>query len=103
MRVFRGSLLEFQNKIITNDLFSEIERNYIEVIGRTASPSERNSWRASLPRLEAVLRLADLSQDITIALEERIPYFSKRIDACLFGHTPDGAPSSVIVELKAWS
>lgn len=103
MRVFRGSLQEFQAKLITNDLFSEIERNYVDVLGRTASPSERNSWRASLPRLEAVLRLANLSQDVAVTLEERIPYFSKRIDACLFGHTADGTPSSIIVELKAWS
>src|SRR5688572_22239297 len=103
MRVFRGSLQEFQTKLITNDLFSEIERNYLDVLGRTASPSERKSWRASLPRLEAVLRLANLAQDVTVTLEERIPYFSKRIDACLFGHTIDGKPSTVIVELKAWS
>jgi hypothetical protein len=39
---------------------------------------------------------------VHITLEERIPYFSKRIDACLFGHTEDGTPHTVIIELKGW-
>lgn len=101
-RVFRGSLREFQAKLWNNSLFAEMDANYPRVVGHSPAPGERNSWRASLPRLGGALQLADLPADVHVALEERIPYFGKRMDACLFGHTQDGRPWTVVTELKAW-
>jgi hypothetical protein len=103
MRIFSAPLEEFQHKLVTNELFRDMEAAFASVVGHTAMRSEAASWRASLPRLEAALRLARLRPDVHVALEERIPYFSKRIDACLFGHTSGGTPHAVIVELKGWS
>jgi hypothetical protein len=101
MRVFSSALSEFQQRLLTNDLFEDLIGNYPKVVGRSVSPGEANSWRASLPRLEAILRLAALPPDVWISIEERIPYFAKRIDVALFGLDTNGQPNMVIVELKA--
>lgn len=102
MRVFDGTLGEFQYKSQTNELFSDLERRFPLVAGYSVGRSEASSWRTSLPRLDGALRLAQVPTDVHICLEERIPYFGKRMDACLFGHTGDGQPYSTIVELKGW-
>jgi uncharacterized protein len=102
-RVFSAPLEEFQRKLLTNDLFRELERTYPTIVGRTPAPSEAGSWRASLPRLEAIIRLAQLPPSVYVTLEEGIPYFSKRIDVCLFGHTAEGLPHVVVIELKGWT
>lgn len=75
MSVFSASLEEFQRKVMTNEIFRD---------------------------LEAGFRLAELRVDVHVTLKERIPYFSKRIDACLFGHAADATPFAVIVELRGW-
>ena len=102
MRVFSGLLQEFQHKLQANTLFLDMQNHFPQVVGRTPSPGEAVSWRASLPRLDYALRSAGVPGDVHVTLEERIPYFGKRMDACLFGHTKEGNPYSVIVELKGW-
>jgi uncharacterized protein len=103
MRVYRSMLKEFQQKLVTNELFDDLASNYPNVVGRSVSAIEAHSWRASLPRLEGILRLAALPEDSWITVEERVPYFAKRIDVALFGHDGNGRPNIVIVELKAWT
>ncbi len=76
---------------------------YPKVVGRSPSPNEVGSWRASLPRLEAVLRLARIPEDADDAFEEKIPYFSQRADVMLAGHDLQGRPHIIVVELKAWT
>jgi hypothetical protein len=102
MRIFSADLEEFQHKILTNEIFRDLEAGYPRVAGHSVGYGEAASWRGSLPRLEAAVRLAKLPGDVHVTLEERVPYFSKRIDACLFGHTRDGDPHAVILELKGW-
>jgi len=102
MRVFGGTLQEFQDRLLTNELFSGLVRDFPRVVGYSVGRSEESSWRGSLPRLEGVLRLAKLPPDVYITIEERLPYYSERMDACLFGHTDEGQPYSVVVELKGW-
>lgn len=72
-------------------------------MGHTPPQSEARAWRTSLPYLGQVMALADLPERTSIALEVRIPYYAKRIDALLFGHDAHGRSNAVIVELKAWS
>lgn len=103
MRVFSGTLDTFQRKILLNEIFRDLEARFPHVVGHTVAPGEASSWRGSLPRLEAALRLAELRGDVHVTLEETIPYYSKRIDACLFGHNCDGRPQAVVVELKGWT
>lgn len=103
MRVFSGTLDTFQRKILLNEIFRDLEERFPHVVGHTVAPGEASAWRGSLPRLEAAMRLAELRGDVHVTLEETIPYYSKRIDACLFGHNCDGKPQAVIVELKGWT
>ena len=102
MRISSSSLSSFQSKLLTNGLFETLTQAYPRVVGRSVSPSEASSWRASLPRLEAVLRLADLPGNVWISLEERIPYYAKRADVVLFGYDMSGQQHMVVIELKAW-
>lgn len=102
MRVFSAPLEEFQAKLVANELFRDMEARFPAVFGHTVGQREISAWRGSLPRLELALRGAALPGDVHVTLEERIPYFSERIDACLFGHTQDGDPHTVIIELKGW-
>jgi hypothetical protein len=102
MRVFSGSLQQFQHQLQAGTLFLDMQARFPQAVGRTPAPSEAASWRGSLPRLDYALRAAGVPGDVHLTLEERIPYFGKRMDACLFGHTHDGMPYSVIVELKGW-
>lgn len=102
MRVFSSGFREFQGKLIRNELFDELGQRYPQVVGRSAAPSEVNSRKVSHPRLEMILGLANLPDDVWISIEEQIPYYAKRIDAVLFGHEGQGRPNMVIVELKAW-
>jgi hypothetical protein len=67
MRVYSSTVADFQRKLMTNELFDEIQKSYPKVVGRSPSPSEVGSWRASLPRLEAVLRLARIPEDAYVA------------------------------------
>src|SRR5262249_34175485 len=103
MRVYSSTVTDFKRKLMTNELFDELQESYPKVVGRSPSRSEVGSWRASLPRLEAVLRLAQTPEDTYVALEEKIPYFSKRADVMLAGHDLQGRPHITVVELKAWT
>jgi hypothetical protein len=103
MRIFTSSLAEFQYKLLTNELFEQLHRDFHRVVGRSVGPRESHSWRASIPRLDHVLRLAKLPENVWIAIEQTVPYYSKRIDAVLFGCNKQDSPNMVIVELKAWS
>jgi uncharacterized protein len=103
MRVYSSTVADFQRKLLTNELFDELQKSYPKVVGRSPSPSEVGSWRASLPRLEAVLRLARIPEDAYVAFEEKIPYFSERADVMLAGHDLQGKPHITVVELKAWT
>ena len=88
MRVFSASLDNFRGKLVANELFRDMEAQFPGIVGHTVVQSEAAAWRASLPRLDLALRGAALRGDVHITLEERIPYFSKRIDACLIGPVP---------------
>jgi hypothetical protein len=50
-----------------------------------------------------VLNSADIPDDITIAIEYKVPATSMRIDFIVSGLNNVDAPSVVIIELKQWS
>lgn len=85
---------------------SVVERLLAQMLfrtGRRPSPSEANSWRASLPVLARDLVDAGLP-DVEMLIEHQLPLTSRRIDVVLAGYHPQsGEPSYVLVELKQWS
>ncbi|WP_255407171.1 DNA/RNA helicase domain-containing protein [Cellulomonas sp. PSBB021] len=71
--------------------------------GVPPGPSERRSWRRSVPALARDLTDAGLV-NVEVLLEHRLPLSSKRTDAVLAGvHPRTGEPSYVVVELKQWT
>ncbi len=90
---FIRSLLE-ENKI----------KNIIDQLKTVnTSKSEEHSWQTSLPAIAHVLNTITIPQEITIALEYKIPITERRIDALLTGYDDQGCAHAIIIELKAWS
>ena len=81
MRVFSADLEEFQRKIVTNEIFRDLEANYAQVAGHSVGYSEAASWRGSLPRLEAAVRLAGLLKDVRACGASR-----EILRKCIFRH-----------------
>lgn len=67
------------------------------------SESEERSWLTSLPALAHVLNTSELPQEITIALEYKIPITERRIDTLLTGYDNQGQAHAIIIEMKAWN
>ncbi|MGW0571942.1 DNA/RNA helicase domain-containing protein [Streptomyces tauricus] len=83
-------------------LFERLAESYSSVLFQNPSPSERGSWKNSLPALAEVLCDAGLD-DVEVLIEHRLPLTSLRADVVLAGsHPATGRPSYVIVELKQW-
>lgn len=77
--------------------------HYLAYASVGIGPSERASWRQSLPVLAQDLRDAGLEQ-VEVLIEHRLPLTSKRTDAVIAGvHPRTRAPSYLVVELKQWS
>lgn len=85
---------------------SAVERHLASLLtaqGVPPGPSERRSWRHSVPALARDLADAGLG-NVEVLLEHRLPLSSKRTDAVLAGvHPRTGEPSYVVVELKQWT
>lgn len=96
------SVAEFCRAVKTNRIFSALDEAFAAA-GRWVAPNERHSWQGSLPRLSGALELASLPDSTYIGLEVQVPYYSKRVDAVLYGHDAAGKPFAVLVELKQWS
>lgn len=72
------------------------------LIGGSVHRGEYFSWQNSLPAFFDVLVAAGL-EHTHVALEFRLPYSPRRIDAVVCGTHPDtGKASYVLVELKQW-
>ena len=94
---------DFVRSVKTNRIFVDLEQAFFTATGRSVGPGERASWLGSLPRLSGALELAALPDSTFIGLEARIPYYSERIDAVLYGHDAAGCAFAVLIELKQWS
>lgn len=85
---------------------SAVERHLASLLtaqGVPPGPSERRSWRHSVPALARDLDDAGLGR-VEVLLEHRLPLSSRRADAVLAGvHPRTGEPSYVVVELKQWT
>ena len=96
------SVAEFCHAVKTNRIFTALDDAFAAG-GRWVAPNERQSWQGSLPRLSGALELASLPDSTYIGLEVQVPYYSRRVDAVLYGHDAAGKPFAVLVELKQWS
>ncbi len=98
MIVYRKTLSDFRNDIIRNRIEEEVASRLPFNVGE----SERRSFRISLPAISTALMNCDISDDVEVALEYRIPLTNRRIDFLIAGSDDDGNDHVVICEFKQW-
>lgn len=81
----------------------EVQRAFVQKVGRYVSQGEFRSWRNSLAAMARVLRDRDIPDDVGVGIEFGIAQTAKRIDFVISGAANDDTPHLVIVELKQWS
>jgi DUF2075 family protein len=102
MRLYEGTIDEFRQDVIQNQVSDIISHNYSIHYGRSVAPSEKNSWTNSLNFVKNALDFSQLN-DNKIVVEYELPYSSRRIDVLLFGKNEQKVDSIVLMELKQWS
>lgn len=102
MIIYEATKREFIEHVQNNEISDVILEKFKEKIGRT-SESEINSWSNSMNFMYHVVSTEELADDLTVAIEYRVPSTSKRVDFILSGLDESDRLSAVIVELKQWS
>lgn len=102
MILYESTAAAFCSEADDNRIADTIERAFIERLGHTVSPSEKDSWGNSLLRMSAAVRRAELPGDCGVLIEYSLPATSRRIDFLIAGRDDFARKSVVIVELKQW-
>jgi uncharacterized protein len=102
MRLYEGTVQQFKEDILENNIADLIADKYKEYYKRKVNSSEFNSWNVSLRFLKDVLESSELLKN-RIIVEYELPYSEKRIDVILFGKDNKGNENIVVLELKQWS
>lgn len=103
MIVYQATKTQFLDDNDNRNIEDVIEAAFVKKTGRYATQGIFRSWQASLLAMAKVLRDRDIPDDIGVGVEFGIPATAKSIDFILSGHSDDGTPHAIIVELKQWS
>lgn len=103
MIVYQATKTQFLDDNDNRNIEDVIEAAFVKKTGRYATQGIFRSWQASLLAMAKVLRDQDIPDDIGVGVEFGIPATAKSIDFILSGHSADGTPHAIIVELKQWS
>jgi DUF2075 family protein len=101
MLVYEGIKSGFINDVDVGLIADKIRNKYIEVIKRTPSAPEFNSWKNSMQYMRGVLSDEEIPNNTGIAIEYNIPPTGCRIDFMMSGYK-ENKSNVVIVELKQW-
>lgn len=102
MIVYEATAERFIEDVDSNQIISEIEKAFMEKLGRGIPPAEVSAYSNSLPHMERVIRRAGVAGDCGILIEYKIPMTNFRIDFVISGRDAEGNKNFVIVELKQW-
>ncbi len=102
MQLFAGSSTAFIDDAVQLQIAGKLGDSFYDYYRYRASVSEFTSWRNSLSALANQLRYSGV-KDHGVVLEMQLPLSSARLDAFVFGESPAGKASAVLVELKQWS
>ncbi len=102
MIVYENTKREFLDDVFKEDIEQIILEAFSRRTGRKVSQQEIKAWAASLQFMGKVLNDPSIPEDCGVAIEYTIPQTAKRVDFLVTGHTADGSPSLVVVELKQW-
>ncbi|SEC00302.1 DNA/RNA helicase domain-containing protein [Paenibacillus sp. GP183] len=101
MIIYEATKEEFMNHVTEDSIAMKIHQAFVEKIGGT-SKSEINSWNNSMNYMYKVLNTTQIPDDISVAIEYKVPANSRRIDFIISGLDENGQYSIVIIELKQW-
>jgi DUF2075 family protein len=102
MQLFAGSSETFLSDAAQKQIAEKLGESFYDYYRFRASNSEFNSWKNSLAALAYQLRYSGV-RDHGVVLEMQLPLSSARLDAFVFGRSPQGREAAVLVELKQWS
>lgn len=102
MELWQGDLPDFVEVARGPRLAAAMALSFSQIYHRQPPESEYASWERSLA---AVATVADeaVTDDVGVLVEYHLPLSERRIDVMFFGRGPDGAPSSLLIELKRWT
>ena len=102
MELWQGDLPDFIEAARGPKLAVSMARTFAQIYRRQPAESEYASWERSLARVATVVDDA-ATDDVGVLVEYHLPLSERRIDVMFFGRRADGAPSSLLVELKRWT
>lgn len=102
MRLYEGSVSDFNQAVIQNQIADQIRLSYERYYRRGVSPSEYRAWQQSLIFLKNSFDYTGLTGN-KLLVEYELPYSTRRIDALIFGRDSREVDGVVLIELKQWS
>ena len=102
MIVYSGTKEILNNDIIHGNLALKVENAFESKFHEHVADNEFRAWENSLRRMNDVLQMTTLPNDVEVAVEFQIPLTSKRVDFMIAGCDFDDNKHVVIVELKQW-
>lgn len=102
MRLYEGSINEFNQAVLGNEIADQIGLSYEKHYKRRVNPAEFRAWQQSFNFLRNSFECTGLV-DNKIIIEYELPYSTRRIDVLLFGRNNTKNDSVVLIELKQWS
>lgn len=102
MIVYSGTKEILNNDIIHGNLALKVENAFESKLHEHVADNEFRAWENSLRRMNDVLQMTTLPNDVEVAVEFQIPLTSKRVDFMIAGCDSDDNKHVVIVELKQW-
>jgi hypothetical protein len=100
MYIIKKSLQEFVND--PKGTADQVEKNFSNIIGYSASDSEINSWKNSYPKIANVLSKINNKDKFLVYFEFFMPGSSARADLIIIGMNKDNKRVAIIIELKQW-
>ena len=102
MQLYAGTSSDFISDATRNGIANKLETSFLDAFHYKPSRSEVMSWQNSLLRMALTLQEGKFT-DHGVLLEYQLPLSSRRLDCMVTGHSDDGHPYGVIIELKQWS
>ena len=103
MIVYKSTAYEFNYDVQYNKITQKLEDEFVKILGRKPSDSERGAFTNSLSKMNEVLVNENLiKKDCGILVEYMLPSSSMRLDFLITGKDKFMNKNAVIVELKQW-
>lgn len=102
MRLYEGTISEFNSSVLQNEIADLVGSSYERYYRKRVNPSEYRAWQQSFNFLKNSFEYTNLSNNKLI-IEYELPYSTRRIDVLLFGSDQLKTDSVVLIELKQWS